>query len=263
MPETRSWCYLPNCIEYAYAYLAVYSLGLVMVPVDFFMNPNELVAISNHCGVKAIITTKNIRYNIHELKVNIPSLRDIITIEDDPRFVSFWRLMEGQPASIEERKIDPKMPSSIFYTSGSTSRPKGVLWNYDHIHIGSEETKYFLGIDHDTRSIASIPMSHSGGVLFPMMAVKYGASAVLMPQFAPLDYVKLCKKWEVTFTFMVPSMFYAVLNLKDIDKYSIPSLRHAAVFGAPSSYDLMKKFQALFTNCSVINGWGMTEVIPR
>jgi acyl-CoA synthetase (AMP-forming)/AMP-acid ligase II len=95
-----------------------------------------------------------------------------------------------------------------------------------------------------------------------MTAVKYGMSHVIMPRFSPLDFIKMVDKWKVTGVFMVPPMYYAILYLKEVESYSLDSLRWANVFGAPSSYDLMMRFQKLCPNAVILNGWGMTEIIP-
>ena len=263
--------YLPNCLEYVYSYYAIYSLGLVAVPIDFYFNPQEVFSIGRHCELKGIITTTNAKFNLLELKQSIPSLRDIITIEDNPKYLSFWKLASNSRADLEDQGIYINMMSSIFYTSGTTGMPKGATWNYEHIHLGAEQLKMmteFEGLkgiwmmDETERIISAIPFSHSGGILFPMSAIKYGVSTVIMPKYHPLDLVKLIDKWKITGFFMVPPMFYALLYLKDIRAYSLDSVKWAVVFGAPSSPDLMMKFAKLCPNAVVVNGWGMTEVIP-
>ena len=263
--------YLPNCLEYVYSYYAIYSLGLVAVPIDFYFNPQEVFSIGRHCELKGIITTTNAKFNLLELKQSIPSLRDIITIEDNPKYLSFWKLASNSRADLEDQGIYINMMSSIFYTSGTTGMPKGATWNYEHIHLGAEQLKMmteFEGLkgiwmmDETERIISAIPFSHSGGILFPMSAIKYGVSTVIMPKYHPLDLVKLIDKWKITGFFMVPPMYYALLYLKDIRAYSLESVRWAVVFGAPSSPDLMMKFAKLCPNAIVTNGWGMTEVIP-
>ncbi|HQN86657.1 MAG TPA: class I adenylate-forming enzyme family protein [Bacteroidales bacterium] len=263
--------YLPNCIEYIYSYFAIYSLGCVAVPIDFALSLTEVVSISNHCGLKGIITTKQAKFNLFELKGRISTLKEIITIEDDSRYVSFDNLTKSGKDGLNDQNIDSQMFSSIFYTSGTMGRPKGALWNYEHIHLGAEQLKYFttyeylktiLRIDETERTIAAVPLSHSAGILFVMTAVKYGMSHVIMPRFSPLDFIKMVDKWKVTGVFMVPPMYYAILYLKEVESYSLDSLRWANVFGAPSSYDLMMRFQKLCPNAVILNGWGMTEIIP-
>jgi len=263
--------YLPNCIEYIYSYFAIYSLGCVAVPIDFALSLTEVVSISNHCGLKGIITTKQAKFNLFELKGRISTLKEIITIEDDSRYVSFDNLTKSGKDGLNDQNIDSQMFSSIFYTSGTMGRPKGALWNYEHIHLGAEQLKYFttyeylktiLRIDETERTIAAVPLSHSAGILFVMTAVKYGMSHVIMPRFSPLDFIKMVDKWKVTGVFMVPPMYYAILYLKEVESYSLDSLRWANVFGAPSSYDLMMRFQKLCPNAVILNGWGMTGIIP-
>ncbi|HOH93307.1 MAG TPA: class I adenylate-forming enzyme family protein, partial [Bacteroidales bacterium] len=188
--------YLPNCIEYVYSYYAIYSLGLVAVPIDFYFNPQEVFSIGKHCELKGIITTTNAKFNLLELKQNIPSLRDIITIEENAKYLSFWKLASNSKADLEDQGIYTNMMSSIFYTSGSSGKPKGATWNYEHIHLGAEQLKMMtefeglkgiLMMDETERIISAIPFSHSGGILFPMSAIKYGVSTVIMPKYHPLD----------------------------------------------------------------------------
>ena len=237
----------------------------------FFLTGNELISIGYHCKLKVIISTTNIKFNLLKLKENIPTLREVITIEDNPKYISFWKLTQNSRNHLEDQGIKTNMPSSIFYTSGSSGMPKGAVWNYEHIHLGAEQLKCFcsyeglqniLKIDETERTISAIPLSHSGGILFVMVAIKYGMSTVIMPRFSPLNLIRLIDKWGVTGIWMVPPMFYAVLYLKDVSKYKLESLRWADVFGAPSSPDLLMRFAKLFPNAVVINGWGMTEVVP-
>ncbi|HOC40527.1 MAG TPA: class I adenylate-forming enzyme family protein [Bacteroidales bacterium] len=263
--------YLPNCIEYAYSYYAIYSTGLVVIPIDFFLTDNEIISIGNHCELKAIITTENVKFDLKELKDAIPTLEHIITIEKNTNYHYFWDLINNSSNELADQGIDISMPSSIFYTSGVTGKPKGALWNYEHIHLGAEQMKEMgsyekllniVKIDVTERSVAPIPFSHSAGLLYFMIGIKYGMSTVIMPRFAPLELVKLIKKWGATNIFMAPAMFYAVLTLKEIENYSLDTLIWATVFGAPSSPDLMMKFAKLCPNAVVLNGYGLTEVIP-
>lgn len=125
-----------------------------------------------------------------------------------------------------------------------------------------EKLLNIVKLDDTERSVGAIPFSHSAGLFYFTIAIKYGMSTVIMPRFAPLELVKLIKKWGATNIFMAPAMFYAVLTLKEIENYTLDTLIWATVFGAPSSPDLMMKFAKLCPNAVVLNGYGLTEVVP-
>lgn len=157
--------YLPNCIEYGYSHYAIYSTGLVAIPIDFFLTDNEIISIANHCKLKAIITTENVKFDLKELKNAIPSLEHIITIEKNPNYHYFWDLINNSTNELDDQGIEISMPSSIYYTSGVTGKPKGALWNYEHIHLGAEQLKEMgtyekllniVKLDYTERSVAAI-----------------------------------------------------------------------------------------------------------
>jgi len=254
--------YLPNCSEYFYSYLSSYITGIIIVPMDFFLQKNELINIINHCDIKVIITTTTSRASLDEIKNKTKSLENIITIEDSPYYISFWKLINSSDNFFKKAAIDKRSYSTIFYTSGSTGAPKGVVWNHKHIYMGASASKYFLDISEKDRVITAIPMSHSGGMLFPMLAIKEGISTAIMRRFSPLDFVQLIEKRNVTLFWIVPSMFYAIIELKNINSFNLDSIKYAAVFGAQFSTQIISKFRHFFPNGHILNGWGMTEVIP-
>lgn len=255
--------YLPNCPEYVYAYLAAYSLGAVVVPLDFSLQEDEIVNMLKHCEAKVIITTLKTRFPLDVLTERIPSLEEIIIIErDSDKFESLADLISRGSLNLPEIEINEDDYSTIYYTSGSTGRPKGVLWNFRHLHLGVDSLKHFLDISPLSRTIAAVPFSHSAGVLFPAGAIKYGMSFVIMKRFSPLEFVRFIQDWKVTLFWIVPAMFTAILHIKELDKYDLSSLQWAAVFGASSNPEIIRRFKRHAPNTSLVNGWGMTETSP-
>jgi acyl-CoA synthetase (AMP-forming)/AMP-acid ligase II len=254
--------YLPNCPEYVYSYLALYAAGVIVVPLDFFLQEDEIVNMLSHCEAGAIITTTRARFDLGNLRKRIPSLKEIITVEDDPGYKSFWSLICCSQGNLVPQGFNEDNISSIFYTSGSTGRPKGVVWNFRHLDLGIDCMRHFLNLNQEDRSISAVSFSHVAGVLFPMGAIRCGVSFVIMPHFSPLEFVRLIQEYKVTVFWIVPPMFLAVLNLKELDDYDLCSLRWADVFGAPSNPEIIRKFKKYCPNGYLINGWGMTETAP-
>ena len=255
--------YLPNCPQYVYAYLAIYSLGAIAVPLDFYLGEEEVSSFLRHAEVKVLISTGQARLKLDNLPDRISSLREIVVLEEGRgRFLSWGDLVNDSSGELPPLRFSEDNISSIFYTSGSTGRPKGVVWNCRHLHLGSRAAMDVLRLDESSRGLAAVPFSHSSGVMFPVIALLGGGGFVIMKRFSPLGFVRLIEKHRVTLVWMVPPMFLAVLGLKNLDGFDLSSLRQAAVFGAPSDPGIMRSFKRHCPRGSMFNGWGMTETSP-
>jgi acyl-coenzyme A synthetase/AMP-(fatty) acid ligase len=80
-----------------------------------------------------------------------------------------------------------------------------------------------------------------------------------MERFIPLEFLKNIEKYRVTCFHMVPSMYYALLHLREFEKYDLSSLRWVNVFGAPNAPDAIRRFKTYCPNAKLLNGWGLTE----
>ena len=106
---------------------------------------------------------------------------------------------------------------------------------------------------------AGVPFSHLGGLDHLLLSLYAGMTLVLMERFQPLEFLKNIEKHKVSIFCVVPSMYVAVLSLKEFDKFDLSSLRYAVVFGAPSSPVLLERFHKGCPHAYLLNGWGMTE----
>jgi len=98
-----------------------------------------------------------------------------------------------------------------------------------------------------------------GGLDYILFMLFFGSTLVLNDRFQPLEALRSIERYRPTIFCIVPSMFVALLSLKDVERFDLTSLRHLVVFGAPSSPALLKRFHQLCPNARLSNGWGMTE----
>ena len=84
----------------------------------------------------------------------------------------------------------------------------------------------------------------------------------MMERFQPLEFLRNIQKYKVTCFHLVPSMYYALLNLKEFESFDLSSLRWVVVFGAPSDPQSLRRFQQYCPNAYFLNGWGLTETCP-
>lgn len=260
-PDTKVGIFLPNLPETIYTYLGIFSVGAVLVPFDFMLTNEEIINLVNHSNTEILIIHPKKGIDIDEIRKRCPELRKIITLKNlDEETPSLENILTTDCIPLPEEELSEDTLSSILYTSGSTGHPKGVMLTYKHFDYPVKCVKHFLTITpQDNILCPGIPFSHIGGLDYILLMLSIPMTCVLMERFRPYEFLKNIERHKITLFWIVPSMYIAILTLKEAKNIDLSSLRYAVVFGAPSSPFLLKKFHQLCPNASLINGWGMTE----
>lgn len=255
--------YLPNCLEYVYAYLASFALGAVVVPLDYMLKQDELVSCLEHSESRFLIARPKRVLPWQDIQAQLPKLERIIACgETLEGAADYHELVSNNSTEALEVVIEDADPSLIMYTSGTTGRPKGILLNYKHLKGSPEAMKHFVDLTDNDIKLAAIPFSHIGGFIYIQNCVHFGITLVIMDRFNPMEFLQNIQDYKVTCFHIVPPMYTAILTLKDIGNYDLSSLRWVVVFGAPSSPEIMERFHKYCPNAKLLNGWGMTETCP-
>jgi acyl-CoA synthetase (AMP-forming)/AMP-acid ligase II len=252
--------YLPNWPEYVYSYLAVWCCGATAVPLDFMLTADELVSCISHSQAKLMIAKHKASISFEEIKKKCPELKDIIACQDKiAGLLNFEELIGPCSSKAPEADISAKDYAIIFYTSGTTGKPKGVLINYLQLTAPPKSMEYFVDLNEKDITVCSLPFSHLGGLIYIQNCVSYGITVVLMERFMPLDFLKIIQNYKVTCFWIVPSMYYAFLQLKEFESFDLSSLRWMVTFGASNSPDALRRFHQFCPKAHLLNGWGLTE----
>ncbi len=255
--------YLPNCPEYVYSYLAVFSLGAVGVPLDFMLKTDELVSCLGHSEATVLIAKSRPDVSFSEIQSQLHQLEMILQIDGHVKgTMNYADLMTKTGTKDIAVTIDDKDPALIMYTSGTTGKPKGILLNYRHLDGSPEAMNHFVDLTDKDIKLVAIPLSHIGGFIYIQNCICFGITLVLMERFQPMEFLENVHKYKVTCFHIVPPMYTAILTLKHIEKFDLSSLRWVVVFGAPSSPEILERFHKYCPNAKLLNGWGMTETCP-
>ena len=254
--------YLPNSLEYIYSYLAIWSLGLTAVPLDFMLTDDELISCISHSQAKILISRSKPTSSPEAIKKSCPSIENIILCNEKHKDCLF--LEELMDNSTADEPLDAGIKDSdyaiIFYTSGTTGKPKGVLCNYFQLTAPAKAMKYFVNLsDKDIALCAGLPFSHLGGLVFIQGILFLRIEVILMDRFVPAEFLKNIQEYKVTCLWLVPSMYYALLQLKEFESFDLSSLEWINCFGAPSSADALRRFHRHCPHTEFYHGWGMTE----
>ena len=253
--------YLPNCPEFSFAYFAVFTIGAIIVPLDVRLTEQELAGALRHSEASILFTRPMENDFLKGLSEQLPDLKKIVVCLGPPQegFSSFNEIIEKESEQLPSVEINDKDLAVFFYTSGTTGRPKAVMLNYKNLDNAPMLFEHIKLTGVTDILLCPIPFSHIAGLVYLQLMAAFGSTGVIMERFIPIEFLRNIEKYKVTFFFMVPSMFIALLQLKEFEKYDLTSLLAADVFGAPSDPNMLRRFGKYCPNALLFNGWGMTE----
>ena len=259
-----------NHHQHLEAYFGIPSAGAVLHTLNLRLHPDDLSYIVNHAGDRALFVDESLLplYKQFADKVNLEHV--IVVSESGAAPVgmhAYEELLEGADAGeFSYPEPDEKQAAAMCYTSGTTGRPKGVVYSHRALVLHSLGT---LTVDAFALSEADValpvvPMFHVNAWGIPFAAALAGAKQVFPgPYLDPASLLELFEAERVTFAAGVSTIWLGLLQLLDRhpDAYDLSSLRQMSVGGSAAPEWMIRGFQQRH-GLRVVHGWGMTETSP-
>ena len=259
-PGDRVLIHLENCPESLIAWLGCGYAGVVPVTTNARSTDDELAYFAEHSGAKAAITQPKFATSVEKAA---PTAEWICVTQTDSGAPTAGTLskdfepfaaLERDPDTLVTRPHDPSAPFAIQYTSGTTSRPKAVLWTHANALWGARVSAMHQGLTSEDVHLVHLPLFHTNAQIYSMLAALWaGASTVLMPRFSASRFWELSIRHRCTWTSLVP---FCVRALAAVAYPAKHFYRHwgSVVCAPPSDRDF---------NVTTIGWWGMTETVAQ
>ena len=256
-----------NQPEHLETYYAVPSMGAVVHTLNPRLHPDELGFIAADAEDRAIIVDETLIpvlesfRNIHDFGHTIVVSHSGDTPDDA---IGYEALIEdSEPMSWPEPQ--ERRAAAICYTSGTTGRPKGVLYSHRALvlHSMGAALPDAMNISARDKVLPVVPMFHANAWGIPYSATMMGASLVLPgPRLDGESVLDLLADEEVTFTAGVPTVWMAMLKAIESqpDRWDLSSLRRLLVGGSAVPKSMIEGYQK--HGLTIVQGWGMTETSP-
>lgn len=154
--------------------------------------------------------------------------------------------------------------AALFYTSGTTGRPKGVPTTHEAFLTNAENMVRCVGLERDVgeefRTLISVPLFHVTGCNSQLLAAAYvGGASVIMPALDLPGLIKTLPAERVSSMVTVPAVYALLLRHNDFKDADVSGVRWVGYGGAPIAPSLVKAVKSAFPRAAVFNGYGMTE----
>ena len=252
-PGDRVAIAMKNCPEYLEVLYGIWHGGQVAVPINAKLHGNEFAYILENSGAKLCIVTPDLAEALAELPGRLPSLKAVI----DCGGQDYRRLFEGDAAALAS--VQPTDLGWLFYTSGTTGRPKGAMLS--HRNLVAMTMSYYADVDSVAPGDCMIhcaPMSHGSG-LYALPHVAKAANNVIPESggYEPPEALALLARWPKTTFFFAPTMITRLINAPALRGADTSHLKTIVYGGAPMYVqDMLQALDALGPKFVQIFGQG-------
>ena len=254
-----------NQTEHLELYFGVPLMGAVIHTLNPRLSGDDLSYIAGDAEDRIVVVDESL---LHVLDTIEYEFEHVIVVSDSgsaPAGTIEYESLIAQSAPMSWPAIDERQAAAMCYTSGTTGRPKGVI--YSHRALVLHSIVFALpdafGIGSRDVILPAVPMFHVNGWNLPFTAALTGAELVLPgPRLDAVSLLDLLESERVTYTAGVPTVWMSVLHAIDAepDRWDLSALAQVNLGGAAVPASLIAGFER--HDLTIIQGWGMTETSP-
>lgn len=247
---------LPTSGAFPVALLGCWMAGRVAVPLNYLLAKDELAFVAGDSDIDTVLTAgKMLEFLGHtDDQPVLPTDLNIVKLETLD--------YSGLPELRWPARRRPDDLAVILYTSGTSGKPKGVMLSHGNLEADARAGIEHSGITNVDTFLGVLPQFHSFGLtaltLIPLLC---GAKVVYTARFIPKKIVQLIREHKPHITMGVPSMYGALLSVKDLGPGDVASIRLPVSGGEPLPDALFEEYRERL-NMTLFEGYGLTETSP-
>lgn len=249
----------PNHSDLLLGYFATIKAGAVAVPLNPMYTAREITHVLNDSTAGTLISTDRFYEKIRVVKENSPSISNIIMKKEGQGLGEAVAAMPGVHAPEDPAEASADDLAMIFYTSGTTGKPKGVMISHRNVTFGAGNMAQNYGLTASDIAVVCLPLNHIFANASPFWgSLASGGSAVVIERFQSVPVFDAISKYGVTWFAGVPTMFNYLISSFDDNPRNVSSLRMGLSGAASLSVAHLKEFEAKF-GASMLEVYGLTE----
>ena len=263
-PGDRVAALLPNSRVFLEAYFSAAGVGAILVPLNTRLHPEELAFILRDSGSRVLLADPLHAALTAEVLAHPTPVTHVLSAAAPFPLPTPWRVAaypEGAAAGFTPEPTPPDAVAHLYYTSGTTGAPKGVMLTHRNVATHALAAVAELGLTDRDRWAHIAPMFHLADAWATFAITMVGGRHVMLPRFEAGAALALFEREGITVTNLVPTMLNLMVKHEDRSRHDYGSLRLILSGGAPIAPAVVRAIVQTF-GAEYVQTYGMTETSP-
>ena len=252
----------PNTHAQLESFYAVPQIGAVLVPVNYRLTPDDFAYLINHSGARVVCAHSDYLAAVDGIRSQLPRVEHFVALEGSPAgWLGYESLLAEGASDFTRPTIRESDLLTINYTSGTTSRPKGVMITHRNAYMNTVGTLVHEHMTCADRYLWTLPMFHANGWTFVWTVTAAGATHVCLPKVDPRVVFELIEKERVTMLCAAPTVLISLANADEELRRSARRGVRVLTAGAPPAASTIERLEGDL-GWTVTQAYGLTETAP-
>jgi fatty-acyl-CoA synthase len=252
----------PNTHAQLESFYAVPQIGAVLVPLNYRLTADDFVYLLNHSGSRMVCADRDYLGTIDSVREQLPKVEHFVALTGEAAgWHHYEAMVDASAAEFSRTEIRETDLLTINYTSGTTSRPKGVMITHRNAWMNSIGTLLYARMTCADRYLWTLPMFHANGWTFVWTVTAAGATHICLRKCEPRAVCELMKTEQVTTLCAAPTVLIALANAPENIRRLAPKGIHVITAGAPPAASTIQRLEEDL-GWTITHVYGLTETAP-
>ena len=252
----------PNTHANLEGYYAVPQIGATIVPCNYRLTADDFAYMIEHSGAKVVCAHPDQMDAVERIRKQLPDSLQYVALEGErDGWFNYEQLLAEATAEAPQVMLDERELLSINYTSGTTSRPKGVMITHRNAYMNAIGTLVHLPMQTHERYLWTLPMFHANGWTFTWIVTAVGGTHVCLPKVDPAMVYDLIARERVSMLCAAPTVLIALANADPALRAKAPRGVRVVTAGAPPAAATIRTVEEEL-GWTVTQVYGLTETSP-
>ncbi|HTQ57607.1 MAG TPA: long-chain-fatty-acid--CoA ligase [Bryobacteraceae bacterium] len=261
-PGDRVACIAPNTHAQLESFYAVPQIGAVLVPINYRLTPADFAYMIRHSGSRVVCAHSDYLQAIDSVRAEIPQVEHFVALEGGaPGWMDYEQAIAAASPVFDRPEIGENDLLTINYTSGTTSRPKGVMITHRNAYMNAVGTLIHVHMTPADRYLWTLPMFHANGWTFVWTVTAAGGAHICLRKVEPAVAFDLIRRESVSMMCAAPTVLIALAHAPAESRREVRPGVRVVTAGAPPAAATIERVEGEFA-WEVIHVYGLTETSP-